>query len=436
MQPHIGGGLPDFDEAAATGLFGGSDEGSGRLGAAPFDGFLRRCVEERLQPRERGAGNQYDLGAAAGMYEGALRRASSVMEQSVTDRTAKRTRSIGEEFQWWLRQLPPGYPNTLMVARPEEVLVFFEEYYIIWEHGASSVGAGGRLQSAPSSVACAVGYLSSLMQSIGRRGPYDAMTGVGNPCDSFEVRKYVAGYKRSMWAAGYQEDAAVPLDEKKVLALLSDLDGQWYAEPDEFQRLMVERDAVMMLYLWYSGMRGHDGGHLSLLDLHDGNHRAVFPRGYVSGARLPDPLVILATRGTKINKRSRIHQDPIVMSSGGPIELDLRSRLEVFLYHCYVAGYGVTDFIFRPMAPNKRSFSVVPYSSSAFTHMLERRLDSMGQDEGETSHSFHRGSMQHAYATCGLVGASLQGHVKSPEILWRYLDTRLGKNSRRVKSRT
>eukprot|EP00798_Chlamydomonas_sp_ICE-L_P025645 gene25645-biopygen20130 len=264
------------------------------------------------------------------MYEGALRQASSVMEQSVTDRTAKRTRSIGEEFQWWLRQLP------------KEVLVFFEEYYI-WEHGASSVGAGERLQSAPSSAACAVGHLSSLMQSMGRRGPYNAMTRVGNPCNSYEVSKYVAGYKRSMWAAGYQEDAAVPLDEKKVSALLRDLDGQWYAKPDEFQRLMLERDVVMMLYLWYSsGMRGHDGGQLSLLDLHDGNHRAVFPRGYISGAGLPHPLVILATRGTKTNKRSRIQQDPIAMSSGGPIELDLRRRLEVFLYHYYVSVHGVT----------------------------------------------------------------------------------------------
>eukprot|EP00798_Chlamydomonas_sp_ICE-L_P020389 gene20389-biopygen29161 len=404
------------------------------LARGPFDGFLRRCVEERFQPSERGAGAHYDVGAAAGMYEGALRRASNVMEQAVTGGTAKRTRSIGEEFQSWLWRLPPGYPSTLAVARPEEVLVFFEEHYI-WEHGASSVGSGGRLQFAPSSVGCAVGHLSSLMKSIGRRGPYDAMTGLGNPCDSCEVSQYVAGYKRSLWAAGYQEDAAVPLDETKVSALLRDLDGQWYAEPDEFQRLMVERDATMMLYLWYSGMRGKDGGQLSLLDLHDGNHRAVFARGYVPRFRLPDPLVILATRGTKTNKRSRIYQDPIAMSSGGPIESDLRLRLEAFLYHCYASGHGVAEFVFRPMAPNKRSFSEVPYSSSAFTHMLERRLETLGLDEGETSHSFHRGSMQQAYATCGLAGASLQGHIKSPEVLWGYLDTRLGKNSRRVKSR-
>eukprot|EP00798_Chlamydomonas_sp_ICE-L_P024763 gene24763-biopygen19199 len=342
------------------------------LARGPFDGFLRRCVEERFQPSERGAGVPYDDGAAAGMYEGALRRASNVMEQAVTEGTAKRTRSIGEEFQSWLARLPPGYPRTLAAARPEEVLVFFEEHYI-WEHGASSVGSGGRLQSAPSSVGCAVAHLRSLMKKIGRRGPYDAMTGLGNPCDCYEVSEYVAGYKRSLWAAGYQEGSAVPLDEKKVSALLRDLDDQWYAEPDEFQRLMLERDATMMLYLWYSGMRGKDGGQLSLQNFHDGDHRAVFARGYVPGV--------------------------------------------------------------RPMAPNKRSFSEVPYSSSAFTHMLERRLETLGQDEGETSHSFHRVSMQHAYATCGLAGASLQGHVKSPEVLWGYLDTRLGKNSQRVKRR-
>ena len=55
-----------------------------------------------------------------------------------------------------------------------------------------------------------------------------------------------------MWDTGYQEIAALPLDVQMVLALFCDLDGQWCAEPNGFQGLMVERDAVMMLYLWCS----------------------------------------------------------------------------------------------------------------------------------------------------------------------------------------
>jgi hypothetical protein len=58
--------------------------------------------------------------------------------------------------------------------------------------------------------------------------------------------------------------------------------------------------------------------------------------------------------------------------------------------------------------------------------MFQARLTALGLNTGETAHSFRRGTLQSTASSIGgpmgQLAAALQGRIKTPKILERYLD--------------
>ena len=405
---------------------GAPTEGAPLL-AAPYQGFLARSVLGQLEQlaARRPASSPSLLAPAAAnqLYATSLGAAATVISHSNADETVGRRLCIGLEFQTWLGTLPSssGFPVTLQTSRPEELLVFMQGHFILAHAGSTVPGLGHRVAS-PQGVSCALSHLSTLFEGLGRRGPYDPVHGTGNPCDCDEITRYKRGYRRDMWEAGYQESSAVPLGHPQLVALVRHLDLREPGSP--FGQLLHERDGCLVLYSWASAMRGKEGGRLCLLDFFRADRRTpLFPGGvYSPGQPVPSEVWVLPTHGTKTNKRGRVHQDPVHLKSHLDPQLCFPTRLWAHLDHCLALGHGATHFVFRPQTAVRGHFKEAPFSSSSFNKLVQDQLGRMGQFSGETAHSFRRGTLQHTAATEGVLAAAVQGRIKTPAILERYLD--------------
>lgn len=316
-----------------------------------------------------------------------------------------------------------------MLARPEDILVFMDAHFLR-EHTGSRLPGRVSLVAAPSSVKGSLSHLSTLFDHLGRRGPYDPVTGLGNPCDSTLVRNYKQGYTRDLWKAGFQEISAVPLTYSKVTEVVDHIDGQ-LVQPrlSPFRQLCLARDALLMLYCWDSGMRGKEGGQVSLQDLHHPNGTQIFPRGLdpeVLLGPVPNHLLVLPTHGTKTNRKGRIHQDPIHLTRKDNDRHCFVSRLWCYLILALLSDVPMVDYLFRPQTAQRTTFANIAYSSSSVNQMLQGYLTAIGDNAGETGHSFRRGTLQAtASATegpLGVLAAALQGRIKTPAVLQKYLD--------------
>jgi hypothetical protein len=350
-----------------------------------------------------------------------------VISHATQDTTVSRRLNVGEELSTWLGALPvqAGYPNTLSTARPQELLVFMHSHFI-QAHAGSRVPGHDDLVASPSGVTCCFSHLSTLFESLGRRGPYDAATGLGNPCSSVEVKNYKQGYKRDLWSAGYQETSAVPMTASTMARMVAHYDHLGSKSSSVFERITYARDALLVLYAWASALRGKEGGQLCLADLHFSASRPIYPDGYKPGCPPPRELLILPTHGTKTNKRSRSHQDPIQLQLGSDPALCFITRLWAYLELCHPTEHAVSHFLLRPWTSFRGNFKEAPYSSSSFNELVKGTLIKLDLYQGDTAHSFRRGTLQATAAAGGpLLGnlaAALQGRIKTPSILDRYLD--------------
>jgi hypothetical protein len=86
-------------------------------------------------------------------------------------------------------------------------------------------------------------------------------------------------------------------------------------------------------------------------------------------------------------------------------------------------GSGVTDLLFRPLAPDQRGFKDAALCSASLAARVRLHLQAAGLFAGETVHSFRRGALQAAEAAGGEVAALLGlGQLRSLATLARYLD--------------
>ena len=402
----------------------------------PFAGFLSQAVLGTVSSRKDPARppSHLDLQAASSLYQTSLTLAARTISHANVDATVDRRLAISRELQLWLQGLPPPFPNTLQAARPEEVLVFMQSRYI-HHHVGTRRRDDAPSTASPSGVSCALSHLSTLFASLGRQGPYDPLTGLGNPCDSDPVRRFKRGYHRDMWAAGYQESSAVPASLAKIERVVDQLTDTLSPSRSALQNLCTERDALLLLYSWDSAMRGKEGGSLCLADFHDSHRVPLFPTGYQAGLPLPEQVWILPTHGTKTNKRGRAHQDPVhlVRHPEKQSKYCFLTRLWGYLAYSHSHGYPVTHFVFRPLSRDKQGFSDNAFSSSSFNHMYKSHLAECGIYNGETPHGVRRGTLQSTAASSpgGVLTAALQGRIKTPRILDKYLD--LGRHSHRYR---
>ena len=412
---------------------GALDLGRSQLPAAPvpalpFHNFMVSAVlgqvsqvAQRAAPSIRSAALL--PAAAQQLYTSALGQAATVISHATVDATTARRLTLGSELQTWLSSLPSsmGFPNTLQTARPEELLVFMQSSFIR-EHAGSRLPGSTELVASPQGVSCAFSHLSTLFESLGRRGPYDALSRAGNPCDSAEIRRYKQGYGRDLWQAGYQETSAVPMSEALTRQLIQHIDTLVSQSSSSFEKLLHLRDGLLLLFAWYSAMRGKEGGELCLPDLHWADCSPYFPNGYLPGTPVPSEIWVYPTHGTKTNKRSRIHQDPAHVEASSDPLMCFPSRLWSYLELSLASGHPISHFLFRPQTAVRGHFKESAYSSSSFGKMLQNHLSSIGKHTGETGHSFRRGTLQATASKEGMLAAAVQGRIKTPAILQRYLD--------------
>ena len=375
--------------------------------------------------------------SAARLYQSSLDAAAVTISHANVDATVQRRLAVSRELQLWLEQLPHGYPRTLETCRPEEVLVFLQSHFITTHVGPRVPGRP--TTASPSGVASTLSHLSTTFVGLGRLGPYDPLTGRGNPCSSVEVTRFKQGYLRDMISAGYQETSAVPASLHKLEALVTELTQQISAQRHPLINICTERDALLFLYSWDSAMRGKDGGSLTLQDLSRSDRTPIFPQGYNPREPLPVEAWLLPTHGTKTNKSCRSRQEPVPLKLQPPNRSPFcfLRRLWAFLAYCHEKGYPVTHYLFRPMGADRLSLKEKPFSSSSFNQTYKTKLQALGLYNGETPHGIRRGTIQATAATStgGILAAALQSQIKTPGILARYLDPhrhegRLAKKSR------
>lgn len=132
----------------------------------------------------------------------------------------------------------------------------------------------------PSALKAHLSALSVFLSRVGRRGPYDPVTGSGNPCESAVIEDLRTACQREQVQAGYTEVSPVPMTEAKYRALAFYLWSQVDATaPGSLDCLVLLRDLLCVLLLWQTAVRGHDLGKLGLGDFVDPNNPALLQGG-------------------------------------------------------------------------------------------------------------------------------------------------------------
>jgi hypothetical protein len=146
---------------------------------------------------------------------------------------------------------------------PEYILVYLEEWWRPNHAGRKQAEPG------PDAVKEMLSSLSGWFSRLGRVGPYNLMTGVGNPCDVPWVADYRKGYTRLSMLEGFEATAAVPLSADKYGRLCEYLWSLVSSAPDAGAELLYCRDLLCAQFMFQTAYRGFDTGRLALADFRD-----------------------------------------------------------------------------------------------------------------------------------------------------------------------
>lgn len=360
-----------------------------------------------------------DASASSSYLLGSLPAVAAVQAHAHAPSTRRAREAAMLEFEGWLLGRASGV--SAHSCTPEHVLIYMERHWVSTHRGRA---AGGR--PSPSSVLTHLSLLSGGFELYGRKGPWTEDTPRGNPCESTDVRLYRRGYGRQAGAGGYQERSARPLSYDKFAQLCRYLLN---AAPSTagIEEACLYRDLLCYQFMWHTTTRGHDCGRLRLSDLRDpANSSSAYSRYPLPLPLLGTPLtafptLVVSQLGTKTYQGRRA---PARDLAPAPVTSQCFVRcLAVYLKLCSEGGWAVGDWLFRPLRADRRGFEERAMSTSDLNYRLRRHLEQAGLGEGETCHSFRRGSLQHARATGAGLDALLQlAQMRSVGTLRRYLD--------------
>ncbi|GIM15341.1 hypothetical protein Vretimale_18025, partial [Volvox reticuliferus] len=336
-------------------------------------------------------------------------------------KTWRKIQKASQEFHEWL--LERRLPTTLLTCEPSLVVEYLE--------GAWVSRHPGRLRAdrrpSASALDAITSHLSTAFRLLSRDGPYDPVSGRGNPCDSTIVRGYTKGNRRSAGRAGHCERSAVPLEIGKFHALCLYLCREAAVEVEPFLRSLFLRDLAVFTLMWHTYQRGHDIGKLMLSDFREVAHGHSEYSGWPLPPLDPDlrvpsgTLLRIEELGTKTHQGRRA---PAIMvrPSEEPSACPL-GALSLYMDLCRTLGMPVEGYLFRPVIRGGRRYREAPLSTEALEHRLVMHLEAAGLYGGETIHSFRRGSLQHALQM-GVSEADLMrlSHIRSIATLRRYVD--------------
>lgn len=283
------------------------------------------------------------------------------------------------------------------------------------KHGGT-VLPDGSIVASPSGVNSCLSSLSTGFSLLGRGGGWSPVTLHGNPMHSAVLVHWRKGYKLQSWRRGCQETSAVPMTSNKAFELVDYVDSVAAASSNVMEVLLCQRDALIVLLMWESCLRGVDCGKLRVEDTLEGSS-AQLP--------LPEPIliasqIIIRPHGSKTVKGSR----------AGAITLEQTdneahcslSWMMKYLRARSAASMGVDSYKFSPSLRNGCGFATAAFSSSSIGKRLHKHLVAGGLYQGESNHGYRRGRMQE-YAAEGLeLAIGKLAQIKTLAIVERYLD--------------
>ena len=356
----------------------------------------------------------YSAAAATAMYADGLRSAAVREGHKYVEGTVVARDRAAAEFRAWVDRMAPS-GLTLDNVTPADLLVYMEQIYLV-EHTGRRAGPDGALSCSFSAIKGVLGHLKTTFDLLGRNGPWVSSSGAGNPCCSTEISHWRSGYEREQDALGNVAVGARPMTVSKLHALVDALDGDLAALPaeDAMGRLLLLRDITFFLYLFASHQRGGEGGEIALAEIRLqpgplGDSAAIEASGPPSPLWpfAPDYVALLASAaGVWVRPRRLKNRqvsslcEPVLLEAApaGSSAYCVVRRLGAYLSALQAAGQLADSkedyFLFRLLERHGRGFSLKPFSYNSARARLQSQLRDHGLFEGETLHSFRRGSAQ------------------------------------------
>jgi hypothetical protein len=339
-------------------------------------------------------------------YEQSRQRAAAIQAQNWQPATMQQRERVWGEYNAWSWNC---LGKAGILATPGDLLVYFESYWL-HQHGRQHVG---EQKAAPASLDAAVSHLSTRFAELGRRGMWDPVIGIGNPCQSMELRTFKGGYHTQMASSGHYPRQALPLAVEKYQVLLDQLmregmtasaqtDGApWYRD------VLLWRDALMVGLLWASCRRPAEVGQLPTASVQT-----------TSDTWSAQAVV------SKMSHPSHGRRKPRAIQVHGWEGTILCLLMEEYLSSLERHQQSLGQFLFSPLRPDKLHFDTGKgLSTSAISKRVVGHLKRLGMYAGESVYSLKRGALQHAFY---VEGKSLEvlgeaADIDTPGVVQQYL---------------
>jgi hypothetical protein len=347
------------------------------------------------------------------LYQAALARGRAIMAHNWQAATNKQRDTAWAEFDSWSwAQL--GKPGVF--CTPDDLVVYLESSYLR-QHGRQTA-ADGSSCPAPGTLASAVAHLSTRLQELGCRGPWDWVTCRGNPCNSMEVKTFKGGYANEMQEQGFAPTAAKPISEAKLQQLVQQLVQE--ATTAQQQRnqpwhvaALLWRDACITQYLWDSKRRPAELSSLQTA------HVEVYSSAAGGSRVLAGPQV------SKMCHASRGSRRPKTVDVQGEAGQQLSQLLLQYMQCLQQHGKSLGRFLFSPLQPNRQALQTEQgLSTAAMSQRVVGHLQRLGLYDGESLYSIKRGAMQHDYFIAGksLQAIGTAADIDTLAVVQRYVD--------------
>ena len=322
-----------------------------------FDARALEAAYQQVNVPQVAATNMMSMQAAASMYLRALRNCIRRNKAyRVTAATERRRTLVKTRLVTHLANVP--YQRTLLTCTPSDLLVYLDEVYVKQYKGAHT--AAGELVAAPSSVEQFVSHLAQVFEDIGRVGPWQPASMIGNPAKSREVQNFKVSYRSEVTSAGVREVSAVPLKPGEEEETLTHLVGAMAVETRPMHRAAMARDGAMRSLLWQTKMRGAEVGSLRISSLQLLDGQPAGSRLFPGHTFQPGEVLLVRPERTKTEVGSRV-QARKVSALVDPV-LSPTMWLHRLFVTAAAAGAPVQGYLFRPMTPNQQGFKEAPYS--------------------------------------------------------------------------
>ena len=351
--------------------------------------------------------------ALAGLQRTArsLARASTITKYAVGDEQHQRIQKVAQGWETWACNYPESVKPQLATCQPAEVVCFLDDWR--FSHVGKRLRPGAdcdaKQEVAASTLRKVCSHLSSIMIGLGRYQPWTPDCPRGNPVKHPSVSSFLKGYDLySFRVLNHTVAGAVPLTFEKYCMLRDYLLQKVDTEGDPGKQVTLLRDLCAFSYLWETGQRGKECCSLLLSDFKYQDLQCTEAWADILSQTLSSEknLLVEGSQGTK----TRHTRHPGVIKLAKQPESDGAGELPQFLpaYAQAMASSGspLSHWLFPNRTHEGHESSTTKgatahVTSSALRQRLVLHLSSLDAWEGETLHSFRRGSSQHQ-ASLGL----------------------------------